>query len=129
VLLMVSRRLRIHGWRAERRVPLQFWPDDPTTLDPHRYVERDWDPREREQVLAYLDACYEAPFMSPSPFIWCPFGCKHPNPRGQVMVTDGTWWFMDILIHYLQDHAVKLPAEFLTHIQRLGYRVPVLPAE
>jgi hypothetical protein len=45
------------------------------------------------------------------------------------MVTDGTWWFMDILIHYLQDHAVKLPAEFLTHIQRLGYRVPVLPAE
>jgi hypothetical protein len=126
---MVSPRLRIHGWRGERRVPLQFSPDDPKPLDPHLYVEQDWDPREREQVLAYLNACYEAPFMSAYPVIWCPFGCKHPNRRGQVMVTDGTWWFMDIVVHYVQDHAVKPPAEFLAHIQRLGYRVPVFPAD
>jgi len=65
VLLMVTPRLRIHGWRAERRVPLQSWPDDPKSLDPHLYVEHDWDPRECEQVLAYLNGCYEAPFMSP----------------------------------------------------------------
>jgi len=45
------------------------------------------------------------------------------------MVTDGTWWFMDIAIHYVQDHAVKPPAEFLAHIQRLRYRVPVFPAD
>ena len=120
---------RTHHWRSEQRVPLQFWPDDPEEFDPRLYVDRDWDPHERELVLAYLGACYEAPFMAPYPLIWCPFGCKDPNPRGQVMATDGAWWFMDIVIHYVHDHAVKPPPEFLTSIQRLGYRVPVLPAD
>jgi len=126
---MIGHRPRIHGWRAERRVPLQFSPDDPSQLDPHLHVDDAWDPHERQQVLVYLDACYEAPFLSPSPLVWCPFGCRNPDPRGQLMMTDGTWWFMDILIHYLRDHAVKPPAEFLTHIQRLNYEVPAFPAD
>ena len=126
---MPTHRLRIHGWRAERMVPLRFWPDDPETFAPCHYVDSTWDSRERIQVVAYLNACYEAPFMSPYPFVWCPFGCKHSNPRGQVMLTDGTWWFMAILIHYLVDHAVKPPVEFLTHIQQLGYQVAVFSAE
>ena len=42
------------------------------------------------------------------------------------MLTDGTWWFPEILIHYVKQHAVKPPLEFVAHVQGLAYRVPLL---
>ena len=126
---MGRRRLRLEAFRSPREVPLRFWPEEPETSDPRRYVDGDWDPRERQEVLAYLAACYEAPYLVPDARAWCAFGCKHPTPHGAVMVTDGTWWFPETLHHYVEQHAVKPPGEFLSHIRSLGYRVPDLEVE
>jgi hypothetical protein len=113
-----------------RPISLRFWPhqvgDDPHVDDPRHCVDANWDRAERDRVLAYLADCYESGFLVPSPLVWCAFGCLAPSPSGSVELTDGTWFFPEILTHYVQQHAVKPPSDFLTHIRRNGYRVPNL---
>jgi len=40
--------------------------------------------------------------------------------------TDGVWVWQDDLAHYVKDHNVALPQEFLTHIKSNNYAVPSL---
>ena len=77
-------------------------------------VDSAWDRSEREQVLAYLAATYEAPYLVPYSGVWCAFGCLNPRPRGIAMLTDGTWWFPEILVHYVSEHLVNPPMSFWT---------------
>lgn len=38
--------------------------------------------------------------------------------NGRLELTDGTFIWPDGLAHYVRDHAVRLPATFVSHIQR-----------
>jgi hypothetical protein len=113
-----------------REVPLRFWPGPSRAQDPRKYVDPTWDPVERHRVLNYLADSYETGYLNPSPLRWCAFGCANPMPRGTSHgLTDGTWQFPETLIHYLEEHAVKPPSEFLTHVRSNGYHVPDLANE
>ena len=91
----------------ERRYP---WPGD--------LVDPDWDPRERLVTVRYLKAgkvnyAYDG---------WseCRLCGKH---NGGKDLTDGTWGWPDGYAHYVEDHGVRPPADFVNHVLRaLGVR-------
>ncbi|TCO40938.1 hypothetical protein EV646_11629 [Kribbella antiqua] len=69
----------------------------------------DWD--ERELVTDYL----------PSGFLFRAFGgvsmCRFCGCANRALeLTDGTWYWPDGLAHYVGEHAVRLPAEFVAHV-------------
>jgi hypothetical protein len=101
--------LRLIGyWRSadpRRADETAKWPD------PVKFVDEDWDPRERSLVATYLSSG-----MIP----WAGAGfspcrlCDKPN--GSCEYTDGVYVWPEGLSHYVQDHAVRLPREVIDHI-------------
>ena len=95
-----------------------FWAspgEDGDLPNPADLVDASWDEAERRWVADYLDrgqvaACW----MGPSRCRLC--SCLN----GSRDLTDGYFLWPEGLGHYVLDHGVRLPAEFLVHIdQRL----------
>ena len=86
----------------------QEWPE------PQRFVDPTWDVEERDDVVAYLrhgmvaGACMG--------FSECRF-CGVRN--GNLELTDGVYVWPEGLAHYLAEHAVRLPPEFVDHIYKM----------
>lgn len=78
----------------------------------------------RERVAAYLDQ--GSVFQSYRGFSWCRFGCSHCS-MGSRELTDGQWVWPEGLSHYIRDHGVTLPNQFLCHIQGGGSLAPDIP--
>jgi hypothetical protein len=53
---------------------------------------------------------------------YCRFGCAWIEGTG--CVTDGTWIWPEGLAHYVEQHHVPLPGEFLETMKRNGWQVP-----
>jgi hypothetical protein len=86
--------------------PVGFWRSrqEPGLPDPHDLVDVDWDAREREAVIAHLEAgAVVMRWLGPSN---CRF-CGQQN--GNADLTDGTYLWPSGLAHYLRDHGVRLP--------------------
>jgi hypothetical protein len=103
---------------ADRPVRLLgFWatPEDRTLPNPADLVDAAWDMSEREWVSDYLgNAQVAASWMGVSRCRLC--GCVN----GSRDLTDGYYLWPEGLAHYVITHGVRLPAEFLAHIdQRL----------
>jgi hypothetical protein len=100
-------RLRAIGfWRSIRDV-------DTTLPDPREFVDPASDPEERGRVADYLRMgrrlrVHEGKSRSRL--------CG--TMTGSDEQTDGTYLWPEGLTHYVAEHAVKLPAEFLEHIAR-----------
>lgn len=106
-----------------------FWQSDrePDLPHPRDYVDVSWNPEERERVIAYLERCYQPPYFFFG-YSWCRLGCHDEPPDiGTQDRTDGTWLFPEGLVHYVRHHALKPPAPFLEHMQKLAFQVPELP--
>lgn len=108
-----------------------FWwsEEEPHLPHPKDFVDKEWDPEEREKVIAYLESSYYMPYryfgMS-----WCRMGCRgEPEDIGEQDLTDGTWVFPEGLVHYVRHHYVKPEKAFLEHVRKNNYKVPPLPAE
>ena len=43
---------------------------------------------------------------------------------GSRCLTDGTWSWPEGLPHYITDHHVRLPDDFVAHMRRLNWAVP-----
>lgn len=66
------------------------------------------------------------PYVQAGPS-WCRCGCPPlPSDIGTQDLTDGTWIFPEGLVHYVRSHRVKPDAEFLAHLRRADFRMPVL---
>jgi hypothetical protein len=90
------------------KTPIGFWRSrrEPDLPDPHDFVDETWDPREREAVIAHLDAgAVDVRWLGPSP---CRF-CGRPN--GSADLTDGTYLWPSGLSHYVREHGVRLPEQ------------------
>jgi hypothetical protein len=102
--------LRIIGyWRSDHEPQ---WPDV------HDFVDPDWDRRERDVVVGHLYSGMRVrQFMG---FSTCRF-CGEPN--GTSESTDGKYVWPEGLAHYLLEHNVRLPAEFVEHAlaNRIGW--------
>ncbi len=95
-------------WRSE---------EEPDLPDPVVHIDEEWDVSEREWVVDYL---------SRGQIVGVAMGssqCRICNaPNGSREFTDGDYYWPEGLAHYVITHGVRLPAEFITHIdQRLQF--------
>lgn len=94
---------------------LGFWasPGSDVLPDPADLVDAAWDEDERRWVADYLDrGQIAAEFMGASRCRLC--ACFN----GSRELTDGAYLWPEGLAHYVVEHGVRLPAEFLAHIER-----------
>jgi len=98
----VPRRLRLIGyWRND------FTYDWPDVL---RWIDPDWEAAERALTVAYLrSGAFARRFWGSSTCRLC--GIEN----GREELTDGEWLWPDGLAHYVEEHGVRLPDEFVAH--------------
>ena len=97
---MVTLRL-IGYWRSEREPD---WPD------PHDFIDATWDSEARHVVIHYLQGgTIAAAYRGLSP---CRICGAH---NGANLLTDGTYAWPDGLVHYVVEHRLRLPTEFVDH--------------
>jgi hypothetical protein len=95
--------LRLIGyWRGPMA---QDWPDV------HDFVDPNWDTETCEAVSEYLTT--GVVFRAFGGISTCRF-CGEPN--GALELTDGEWYWPDGLSHYLTEHNVRLPENFVTYV-------------
>jgi hypothetical protein len=68
----------------------------------------------RTRIADYLEA--GARFTQYRGYSWCRFVCgvEHSS-MGSWDLTDGTWVWPEGLTHYVREHGIVLPQEFITH--------------
>ena len=89
-----------------------WWSEsDPDWPDVRRFVDHDWDPAERDGLIAYLTADMWPSYRYGGDSI-CRF-CGEPN--GSAEPTDGVFRWPEGLAHYLAEHDVRLPQVFVDH--------------
>jgi hypothetical protein len=89
------------------------WPD------PRAFIDPGWDEGERRVVSRYLKSGRGfTAFGGPS---WCRL-CD--SDTGSIEVTDGTFDWPEGLIHYVDEHCVRLPDEFVAHVLAGGSMPP-----
>jgi hypothetical protein len=94
---------------------LGFWasPGSDGLPDPAVLVDAGWDEAERQWVADYLErGQVAASYMGGSRCRLC------ARLNGSRDLTDGAYLWPEGLAHYVLEHAVRLPAEFLAHIER-----------
>lgn len=58
-------------------------------------------------------------------YSWCRYCCSTPaEEMGAAILTDGAWAWPEGLAHYVLEHNLRLPDEFLEHVGRNGFTVP-----
>lgn len=73
----------------------------------------------RRKLVTYLRA--GRPFRFGRGFSWCRFFCNcDPILLGSAEFTDGEWAWTEGLAHYVEEHGVTLPEEFIQRAVRLG---------
>ena len=104
---------------TERRL-IGFWRNEehPEYPSPEDLVDQTWDRDERDTVWWYLSHG-----TVPGGLLWgllsgyspCRLCGKH---NGRLEYTDGVYQWPEGLAHYVDDHSVRLPAEFVEHAVR-----------
>jgi hypothetical protein len=96
---------------------LGYWRRDghPEWPDPADFVDPDWDDVERHMTSLYVArGTIAKTFRGYSPCRFCGIN------NGDLEYTDGEYIWPSGLVHYIDEHAVRLPASFVTHaVQRL----------
>ena len=71
----------------------------------------------REHLAKYLDAGQSSPDRSYLGYSWCRFFCGIRNTEmGSRELSDGEWAWPEGLSHYVREHNVLLPEEFIDHV-------------
>jgi hypothetical protein len=90
-------------WRSE---------EEPDWPDPRRLADLSWDAAERERVAEYLEGGRHAP--------WAYAGkssCRICGESvGSLEFLDGKYLWPEGLAHYVREHSVRLPQDFLEHV-------------
>jgi hypothetical protein len=86
-------------------------------IHPRRLVDPSWPPEQRRRCIDYLR--HGAVWMSFLGFSYCRFRCGVPaQEMGCSTLTDGVWAWPEGLAHYVERHAVRLPEDFIAHIDQ-----------
>ncbi len=108
--------------QMQERIPwaIGFWiePDIPDHRFRHpiAFVDSEWDLAERRLVAHHLRSGKRAD--SCMGYSWCRFHCGVDDAEmGDSDFSDGLWLWPEGLAHYVLEHAVRLPEEFLRHVR------------
>ena len=111
-----NKPLILIGYWRSRQEP--FWPD------PARFVDPDWPASKRTAILDYLNSFEPSGFFFG--FSWCRFRCEQQHV-GSAEFNDGFWRWPEGLAHYVREHQVRLPDEFVDYA--LDRRIPEIADE
>ena len=79
-------------------------------------MDSEWDLAERRLVAHHLRSAKRAD--SCLGYSWCRFHCGVDDAKmGDSDFSDGLWLWPEGLAHYVLEHAVRLPEEFLRHVR------------
>src|SRR5262245_20090519 len=121
--------------RTEGRPRVGFWcpvgrgmTGDPALPDPRQLVDLAWDPAIKAKVVSYLEKGRAERYYRG--WSYCRFHCGIPDRQmGSHDYSDGMWVWPQGLAHYVEVHSVRLPNEFLAHLQSLDFEFPAHPEE
>jgi len=95
-----------------------FWSDehlDTALPHPREFIDPAWSSQERAIVANYLRNGQE--HASYRGFSYCRFHCGKPSTQmGSRDLTDGVYVWPQGFVHYIEDHNVKPPQEFISHV-------------
>jgi hypothetical protein len=100
-----------------------WWSDDDWTLPhPKWLVQPDWQPADRATIVRYLQSGQGCIWYLG--YSWCRFGCDNDTNMGTSCLTDGNWIWPEGLAHYVEQHGLRLPDEFIDTMRQNGWKVP-----
>jgi len=100
---------------ARKLKPVGFWWTGTGSALPHPndMIDRSWSVKERRKVLAYLrTGRVKTRWMGNA---HCRCGCLESVP-GSADMTDEVWVWPEGLSHYIEEHGVRLPSDFVAYI-------------
>ena len=102
--------------------PIGFWRSyqEKSLPNPSNFVDPTWDDNEKQIVINHLKNGFRMPYAMGG-LSWCRFLCEQEY-CGALEFTDGYYLWPEGLLHYVQNHEVKLPEEFIAHCK--SYRKP-----
>jgi hypothetical protein len=86
--------------------------------DPAAFVDESWDPVEREEIARRLDL--GTLFVQWMGFSGCRFECGEFNMGTSCRTFDGTWVWPEGFSHYIREHGVRPPQEFVDYLLGVG---------
>lgn len=87
--------------------------EHPEYPDPADLADESWSEDERDAVVWYLSSAFiPRTWMGYSPCRVC------GRDNGAIDFTDGVYIWPEGLAHYVEEHAVRLPQEFVAHVIR-----------
>lgn len=98
-----------------------FWSQDlkdDEFIHPSKIVGQDWSPQLKQRIIDYLKGgtkCVN--YMGPSFCRIC--GCRN----GFSDCTDGKWVWPEGLSHYIAEHNVRLPLQFVEYMQENNFEI------
>ena len=104
-----------------------FWrdSDDSSLIHPKHIVDAEWRPDERASLVQYLRSA--TPACAYLGYSYCRFDCGIADHElGDCDLTDGIWCWPSGLAHYVEQHAIRLPNEFVSHAESLGWQPPAI---
>jgi hypothetical protein len=100
-----------------------FWGDSEEGTTPESlldFVDPSWVPPDRQRLLNYIE---NAPCVVAASAGYAPcFLCSERMEKAAFQ-SDGLWLWPSHLLHYLKEHAVRLPRRMEDHIRSQNYAV------
>lgn len=98
-----------------------FWPRDyDEHAGPEFLCDESQDLEMKNKIVGYLKSGEE--LFGWLGFSYCRFRCDTPDTKmGCRDLTDGEWVWPEGFSHYISDHNISLPNEFIEHIKQRGF--------
>lgn len=85
-------------------------------IDPKLLVDAEWEKEDRDKIIEYLaSGTFKTGYFGRSKCRIC--GCRN----GSTELTDGIFYWPQGLAHYVKEHNVALPAEFVEHMRAADF--------
>ena len=95
--------------------------DQPNLPDPGTLVKIDFDPNHINHIIYLLENAKTMSF-SQMGFSWCRFRCGSLN-MGNREMTNGKYIWPQGLVHYVKEHKIILPFDFLESLSNDFYEI------
>jgi len=96
-------------------IAIGYWKSiyEPELPDPANFVDLNWNVNEKNKVLRHLKK--GIPIAQWMGLSWCRFHCE-VSDMGDSCLTDRKYIYPEKLTHYIENHNIRLPDDFVKHI-------------
>ena len=112
----LKRQRVVDSWNKPTLHLIGYWKEEgkDNYIDPNLLVDPKWKTQDKNKIIQYL----KSGSFHEGYFGWS--NCRVCGKRnGGTELTDGFWYWPEGLTHYVEDHDVRLPEEFISYM-RLG---------